>query len=321
MFARFLQVLSALNRGRKEAKPSRYVRRRRFEVLASKYQCLVEAISSAENNLIKPAEIQCIQPLGFEADVQEVCLFVSYAPLALIKPHVRHHINSLSGAGIAVALVINVDDVQADLSSLNVEGLKLSGLYVRENKGFDFGAWGHLYSMMPAGLGLNRLYLVNDSMIGPLTAPMFDKLMLKIKSSTADMLGLIGNAKPVFHLQSFFLVFNQSVLIDERFQSFFKTLWSLPTKEMVIDFYEVRLTQLIKNLGYVAEPMYSIDTDQYQKTDAVIHRLDELLAIDFPYVKTSMAHRPQGQKILNLLGWSSHEASPSKPSAPKAPSY
>jgi lipopolysaccharide biosynthesis protein len=298
MFARFLQVLSALNRSRKEAKPSRYVRRRRFEVLASKYQCLVEAISSAENNLIKPAEIRCIQPLTFEADVQEVCLFVSYTPHALIKPHVRHHINSLLGAGIAVALVINVDDVQADLSSLNVEGLKLSGLYVRENKGFDFGAWAHLYLMMPAVLGLKRLYLVNDSMIGPLSTPMFEQLMHKINRSTADMLGLIGNAKPVFHLQSFFLVFNQAILMDQRFQSLLKTLWSLPTKEMVIDFYEVRLTQLIKDLGYVAEPMYSIDTDQYQKTDAVIHRLDELLEIDFPYIKTSMAHRPQGRGIL-----------------------
>lgn len=298
MFARFFQVLSALNRSRKEAKPSRYVRHRRFEVLASKYQCLVEAISSAENNLVKPAEIRCIHPLAFETDVQEVCLFVSYTPHALIKPHVWHHMNSLLGAGIAVVLVINVDDVQADLSSVNVEGLKLSGLYVRENKGFDFGAWAHLYSMMPPGLGLKRLYLVNDSMIGPLSKPMFDQLMHKIKNSTADMLGLIGNAKPVFHLQSFFLVFNQSILMDERFRSFLKTLWSLPTKEMVIDFYEVRLTQLIKNLGYVAEPMYAIDTDQYKKTDAVIHRLDELLAIDFPYIKTSMAHRPQGRGIL-----------------------
>lgn len=321
MFTRFLQLLSALNRSRKEAKPSRYVGRRRFEVLAYKYQCLVEAISSTENNLVKPAEIRCIQPLGFEADVQEVCLFVSYAPYALIKQNVRYHINSLLGAGIAVVLVINVDDVQADLSRLKVEGLNLSGLYVRENKGFDFGAWAHLYSMMPAGLRLNRLYLVNDSMIGPLSTPMFDKLMQKIKSSTADMLGLIGNAKPVFHLQSFFLVFNQPILMDERFQSFLKTLWLLPTKEMVIDFYEVRLTQLIKNLGYAAEPLYALDTDQYQKTDAVIHRLDELLQVDFPYVKTSMAHRTQGQKILNLFGWSSYEASPPTPSAPTTLSH
>jgi O-antigen ligase len=50
--------------------------------------------------------------------------------------------------------------------------------------------------------------------------------------------------------------------------------------------------------------------------DAVIHRLNELLEIDFPYVKTSMANKPQGQKILDLFGWSSHEASPSKASTP-----
>lgn len=307
MFARLFKVLSALNRSRKEAKLSRYVKREKFEALSSKYQCLVGAISNIENNLVKPAEIRCVQPFSFEADVREICLFVSYAPNALIKPHVRHHINSLIGAGISVALVINVDDVHADLSSLSVDGLKLAGLYVRENKGFDFGAWSHLYSMMPTSLGMRRLYLVNDSMIGPLSAQMFAKLMHKIKISTADMLGLIANTKPAFHLQSFFLVFNESILKDKRFDRFLKTIWSFPTKEMVIELYEVRLTQLIRDLGYVAEPLFEIETDRYQKTDAVIHRLDELLEIDFPYVKTSMASRPQGENILKkypLCGFS-----------------
>jgi lipopolysaccharide biosynthesis protein len=195
--------------------------------------------------------------------------------------------------------VINVDNVHEDLSSLSVGDLNLSGLYVRENKGFDFGAWGHLYSIMPAGLDISRLYLVNDSMIGPLNSVMFDKLVKKIRSSAADMLGLIANTKPVFHLQSFFLVFNQPILKDARFQSFFKTLWSLPTKEMVIDFYEIRLTQLMKDLGYVAEPLYFLDSVKHQKTDAAIHRLEELLEIDFPYVKASMANKPEGRKILH----------------------
>lgn len=321
MFARFFQVLSALNRRRKDARASRYVSSRKFEVLASKYEFLVDAISSTRNNFLQQAEIRCIQPLRVGDDVKEVCIFVSYAPCALIKPHVRHHINSLLSAGISVVLVINVDNVHADLSSLSVGGLNLSGLYVRENKGFDFGAWGHVYSIMPAGLNINRLYLVNDSMIGPLNSAMFDQLMKKIRGSTADMLGLIANTKPIFHLQSFFLVFNQSLLSDDCFQSFFKKLWSLPTKEMVIDFYEVRLTRLIQNLGYIVEPLYVIETHQNKKTDAVIHRLDELLDIDFPYVKFSMANRPQGQRILNLYGWSCNGDWPSKLQGPTTQSY
>jgi lipopolysaccharide biosynthesis protein len=299
MFARFFQVLSALNRRRKDARASRYVSSRKFEVLASKYEFLVDAISSTRNNYLQQAEIRCIQPLRFGDDVKEVCFFVSYAPSALIKPHVRRHINSLLSAGISVVLVINVDNVHADLSSFSLGSLNLSGLYVRENKGFDFGAWGHMYSIMPTGLNINRLYLVNDSMIGPLNSAMFDKLMKKIRCSKADMLGLIANTKPIFHLQSFFLVFNQPILRDDRFQSFIKTLWSLPTKEMVIDFYEVRLTQLIKDLGYLVEPLYELGSNKYQKTDAVIHRLEDLLAIDFPYVKASVVSKPEGRKILH----------------------
>jgi hypothetical protein len=72
---------------------------------------------------------------------------------------------------------------------------------------------------------------------------------------------------------------------------------------MVIDFYEVRLTQLIQSWGYVVEPLYEITTAPYQKTNLVIFNIDELLKLDFPYVKTSMAIKPEGQKILNRFNF------------------
>ncbi|BDU57308.1 hypothetical protein LMORI2_02900 [Limnohabitans sp. MORI2] len=229
---------------------------------------------------------------------------MSYSPIALIKPHVRHHIKALRSANIAVALVINVDDVNADLTQLDVADLDLSGLYIRPNVGFDFGAWSQLYAMLDARADLDRLYLANDSMIGPLSEHMFKGMMEKIHHSSADMVGLLGNPIPQFHLQSFFLVFNRSILVDERFQTFFKSLWCLPTKDMVIDFYEVRLTQLIQSCGFVAAPLYEIKTAAYQKTNLVIFNLDELLELDFPYVKTSMVTSAAGKKILKSFNLS-----------------
>jgi len=72
---------------------------------------------------------------------------------------------------------------------------------------------------------------------------------------------------------------------------------------MVIDFYEVRLTQLIQSWGYVVEPLYEITTAPYQKTNLVIFNIDELLKLDFPYVKTSMAVKAEGQKILSRFNF------------------
>lgn len=297
MFERIFHFLSALNRRRKVKLPSRYVSRAKFEDVASKYKCLVDSVTTLENPLAKQPELRCVQPLSLQAYDKEVCIFVSYSPVALIKPHVLHHIKALRNANIAVVLVINVDDVHEDLVQLDLQDLDVSGLYIRHNLGFDFGAWSQLYAML--GVNPDRLYLVNDSMIGPLADHMFRSMVEKIHQSTADMVGLLANPTPQFHLQSFFLVLNRSVLVDQRFQTFFKGLWCLPTKDMVIDFYEVRLTQLIQSWGYVVEPLYEIATAPYQKTNLVIFNLEELLRINFPYVKTSVASRPEGAAVLS----------------------
>ena len=301
MLERIFQFLSALNRRRKAKLQSRYVSRAKFEDIVSKYKYLVDSVATVENPLAKQPELRCVQSLSLETYEKQVCIFVSYSPVALIKPHVLHHIKALRNAKIAVVLVINVDDVHADLIQLDLHDLEVSGLYIRPNFGFDFGAWSQLYAML--GVNIDRLYLVNDSMIGPLAGYMFDNMVAKIHQSTADMVGLLGNPAPQFHLQSFFLVFNRRILADQRFQTFFKGLWCLPTKDMVIDFYEVRLTQLIQSWGYVVEPLYEITTTPYQKTNLVIFNIDELLKLDFPYVKTSMAVKAEGQKILSRFNF------------------
>lgn len=298
MLAKLREYLSALNRRRKAKLPSRYTSRTKFQSVASKYECLLNSITSLENPLAKQPALRCVQQMSFQPQDKEVCLFVSYSPIALVKPHVRHHIKALRSANIAVALVINVDDVNADLMQLDVADLGLSGLYIRPNVGFDFGAWSQLYAMLDERLDLDRLYIANDSMIGPLSSQMFKGMVEKIHESSADLIGLLGNPTPQFHLQSFFLVFNRSILADERFQTYFKTLWCLPTKDMVIDFYEVRLTQLIQGWGFVSAPLYEVKTAAYQKTNLVIFNLDELLKLDFPYVKTSMAREREGANVL-----------------------
>jgi lipopolysaccharide biosynthesis protein len=298
MLAKLREFLSALNRRRKAKLPSPYVSRAKFQDVETKYQCLVSAITSLENPLTNQPELRSLQSMSFRPQDKEICLFVSYSPVALIKSHVRHHIKALRRANIAVALVINVDDVNADLSQLDVADLDLSGLYIRPNVGFDFAAWSQLYAMLEASVDPDRLYLANDSMIGPLSDHMFEGMMDKIHQSSADLVGLLANPTPQFHLQSFFLVLNRAILVDYRLKIFFKTLWCLPTYDMVIDFYEVRLTQLIQSWGFVAAPLYEIKTAAYQKTNLVIFNLDELLKLDFPYVKTSMACKAEGQKIL-----------------------
>jgi lipopolysaccharide biosynthesis protein len=203
------------------------------------------------------------------------------------------------GAGIQVVLIINVDQMDGPgVNALDLQGLPVSGVFLRENLGFDFGAWSHLYSLLQDNLNVERLFLINDSMIGPISKEFFYQLLGKLNSSNADLLGLIANAKPVFHLQSFFLVFKRKILEDRTFSNYFAGLWNFPEKSMVIDFYETKLTQLLVRLGYSVEAMYDLSSPSTEKPDAVIHRIDELYEVGFPYIKTSMASKSEGLRIL-----------------------
>ena len=299
IFSTLKKNISAWNRRRKEKTSFAYVSQKRYQELANKYSILVESIAAAENPLLRSAKIKCIKspelkPFG------DVCFFVSYSSLPLIKPHVKHHIEHLLGAGIQVVLIINVDQMDgAGVNALDLQGLSVSGVFLRENLGFDFGAWSHLYSLLQDNLNVERLFLINDSMIGPISKEFFDQLLGKLNSSNADLLGLIANAKPVFHLQSFFLVFKRKILEDRTFSHYFAGLWNFPEKSMVIDFYETKLTQLLVQLGYSVEAMYELQGSSSGKSDAVINRITELAKINFPYVKKSISDTMDARGVLN----------------------
>lgn len=282
---------------RKKTFPSRYVSQKKYRNLQSKYDTLVESIASIDNGLTRQPLMRSIILPSHILGYREICFFVSYTPTPIIKPHVEKHIKALQKTGIGVILVINTDNIEGEIlipSALT----KLCGLYIRENKGFDFGAWSQIYQKLHGKINADYLYLVNDSMVGPLSEVFFEDMLKKIHTSDADLIGLTSNQNPHLHLQSFFLVIRRSILINDIFSSFFKCLWQLPTKEMVIDFYEVRITGLLQRLGYKTETLFPTDDLTMAKTDAVIHNLDALLERGFPYMKTSVLHTPNGQKTL-----------------------
>lgn len=299
IFSTLKKNISAWNRRRKEKTSFAYVSQKRYQELANKYGILVESIAATENPLLRSAKIKCIKSPELKPS-RDVCFFVSYSSLPLIKPHVKHHIEQLLGAGIQVVLIINIDQIdESRVNALDLQGLSVSGVFLRENLGFDFGAWSHLYSLLQDNLNADRLFLINDSMIGPLSKELFDQLLSKLNASDADFLGLIANAKPAFHLQSFFLVFKRKILEDQIFSRYFAGLWNFPEKSMVIDFYETRLTQLLIRLGYSVEAMYDLPSPPSEKSDAVIHRIDELYEVGFPYLKTSMVSKSEALRILS----------------------
>lgn len=293
----FKELMSLLNRMRKKSFPSHFVSQRKYNNLQLKYNTLIDSITSIDNELTHQPLMRTIISPSQNLGHKEICFFVSYSPTPLIKSHVEKHIEALQKAGIEVILVINTDDIKGEFF-IPPTLTQLCGLYIRENKGFDFGAWSQIYEKLHEEIEANYLYLINDSMVGPLSQVFFEDMLKKIHASNADFIGLTSNPNPYMHLQSFFLVLRKNILKDDNFKSFFKSLWQLPNKEMVIDFYEVRITGLLQSLDYKIEIIFPTGDLTMAKTDAVIHNLDALLERGFPYMKTSVLHTPMGQRVL-----------------------
>lgn len=218
---------------------------------------------------------------------EELCLFVTHAAAPTLKPHVVDHINALIDEGVAVVLIANAD---IDASSLRVpEALaqRLYGCLVRENVGFDFAAWAHAYALIDPAAVRRRLYLINDSIIGPLDRTAYHRLLQRIREHQADAIGLTSNPDPHPHLQSYYLVLNERLLRSEVCDKFFRNVVNMPHKQNVIDCYEIWLSPFLEQRGFRTQAVFpNLSRLPPPKRNDTLISWKELVDIGFPFIKS-----------------------------------
>jgi lipopolysaccharide biosynthesis protein len=265
-----------------------FVRRRVFHRLERARDELAQAVL-AGLPLATVAALHTVKDLA--APLRgEVCLFVSHAPAATLKPHVPVHLTQLMDAGIDVILVINTD-LPPEAMEFPPELLaRLAACVVRQNVGLDFAAWAHTRAVFADRLEPTRLLLVNDSIVGPLDARVFRALIERVRTAPADVIGMTENFDPRYHLQSFFLVFNAPAL--SALGAVFDRLVNLPTKDLVIDVYETRLTQHLGTLGLRCVALFPTPARSvHAPPNDTDLRWQVLVAAGFPFVKASVLDR------------------------------
>ena len=292
--ATFTDAFRAWRRNAKAALP--YVRRREHRILQRKYNDVIDGLGWTAPPASQ-ARLHALKPLAPELGA-EVCFFVSHASAPQLKAHVKTHITHLLRAGLNVVLILNTDlppqSIVIDVDLLD----KLGGAFVRENVGFDFAAWAHLFKLCEDKQRWTRLFLVNDSIVGPLNAQHFDQMMDRARRSTADVVGLTESQSPLRHVQSFFLVFNPSALHSAVLQRIFDRMLSLPTKGQVIDVYETRLTQVLTQHGLRCAALFPPLSDDPHSSNDTSFRWAQLIRAGFPYIKTSILDRFAGSAQL-----------------------
>ena len=277
-----------------------YVRRREHRLLSRRYAELIESMGWTAP-LATEAGLQVMKPVA-EVLRGDMCFFVSHAAQPRLKRHVLLHVEHLLQAGVNVVLILNTDlaPAQIDISPELLD--RLGGVYVRDNVGFDFAAWAHVFCLLhDRSRQWSRLFLVNDSIVGPLDLNDFDMLMRKVRQSNADVIGLTENRTPVPHVQSFFLVLAASALAHPAVTRAFRRMFSLPSKGQVIDVYEARLTKMLAEQGLRFETVFEPLSSDPSSSDDTMQRWEELIRAGFPFIKYSILSLPAASEKVRAL--------------------
>ena len=231
-------------------------------------------------NRTEPAATQArLRTTNFTAPGHEAALFVTYAPGGCLKPHIQNYVSALNRAGISVYLIVAVD-IWSQSPCFNTLQ-DSAGLFVRDNEGHDFSAWAHVLREHPEFKAVEILYMINDSVIGPIDHNHFSSAIARVRTGSAQVYGMTENYEQGWHLQSYFLAVKQPALRSEAFQEFFDSIVSSQDKQAVIASQEVSFAEKLTHAGFQTEALFTLPSER----DMTIYHWQELIRLGFPFVK------------------------------------
>jgi len=133
-----------------------------------------------------------------------------------------------------------------------------AGVLIRRNYGYDFGAWREGFEQ----LGLPRedtefAVMANDSVYGPLRP--VKEIVDRLDFSQVDAWGCTETWQTRYHLQSYFLAFSRAVLESPAWRRFWAGVRSTPSKTLVIQRYEIGLSQALIRTGFSVRALWPYD--------------------------------------------------------------
>jgi GT2 family glycosyltransferase/glycosyltransferase involved in cell wall biosynthesis len=220
----------------------------------------------------------------------EAAVVVTHAPAGRLKPHVLPYMESLRANGVSVLLVAVVDR-PLELRPAEIDAA--TGIIVRDNAGYDFGAWAHALRIEPALFGASLLILTNDSIVPSANSSAFRTMMDRLRESTADVVGLTSSHEYGWHISSYFMAMKPKALGSWAFQHFIRDIRNINDKEEVIRTYEVPFAARMQASGLMVEALY---TGTFS-ANPTLFSWRELISQGFPFVKLLLLRRQFAESV------------------------
>lgn len=180
------------------------------------------------------------------ADADRVAVIVHYSRRGGFLRYFQYLVEQLDRSGFAVVIVSNSPKLDRDGVDALLPHCAL--ILHRRNVGYDFGAWRDGILQIPDPAALHQLLLANDSVFGPLRN--MEEVLQRCNPAEGDVWGITDSFDTRYHLQSYFLLFNQAILRSAKFLKFWQTMRYVENKRVVIFKYEIGLSQMLVKQGF-----------------------------------------------------------------------
>ncbi len=181
-----------------------------------------------------------------ENNAHSVCVFSHYDAKHRIEGHIVHYIESIYNEGFDIIFVST--SLYLPTSQVNKISKFCRHVLVKENIGYDFGAWKTGLECLGTSLNHYRsLLLCNDSVYGPLYSL---SEMFSTMNNRYDFWGVTDSLEVTHHLQSYFMVFSKKAICDPAFKNFWKSYKIYKIKRNIVLQNEIGLSKKLKNRGY-----------------------------------------------------------------------
>ncbi len=206
---------------------------------------------------------------------KRICIFVFYDKDGIVDDYVRYLLSELKKVISELVILVNGNIRKEEKSKLKDFSPEV---YYRDNSGLDAGAfkealtdlvgWKHLQNY-------DSLLLVNDTFYGPFFpfSKMFDEMdgrgldFWGITESYPTLTWKARNKTGIYnkHLQTYFLVIQKRMFLDQRFMDYWDNLPVYSDFENVVANHESRFTSVFESYGFRSGAY--VDTSFTQKDD------------------------------------------------------
>ena len=244
---------------------------------------LTHGLDFAFDEIGSCTDARMVQIRGVARRHNEVALFVTHSPNGSIKGYVNRYATILEDVGIDVVLIVAADQRRTSIPWELAE--RCASIYIRRNVGFDFAAWSHILQHDLSLFSSEILYLINDSLIGPLDHGDFIRLIKKVRDAREDIVSLTDSYEYNWHLQSFFLAIKRRALASYALHGFLNDIINFDNKDEVIRHYELTFGPRMRAWALNCAALFPSEITDRNRS---IFGWRNLVRVGLPFIKASL---------------------------------